>query len=114
MHELQMTSQDSSWIDVQFLKEATEQLIELRRVLKYTYVYAFYLTDTNAKTLFEHNQAMLESHTERLSELCEIPLAKAAENRAEVINDTLLIFFIFILFFFIFKLFFLISTPHCF
>ena len=91
MHELQMTSHDSSWIDVQFLKEATEQLIELRRVLKYTvsflftiqcytstvtllysltkrqYAYAFYLTDTTAKDLFEYNQAMLESHTEKLA-----------------------------------------------
>ena len=86
MHELQMTSHDSSWIDVQFLKEATEQLIELRRVLKYTYAYAFYLTDTTAKDLFEYNQAMLESHTEKLAELCETPLAKV--DRTEVINFT--------------------------
>jgi len=28
----------SPWIDVQFLKNAMEQLIECRRVLKYTYV----------------------------------------------------------------------------
>jgi ariadne-1 len=30
-------SEKSSWMDVQFLKQAAEQVIECRRVLKYTY-----------------------------------------------------------------------------
>ena len=34
---------NTTWIDVQFLKTATEQLIECRRVLKYTYTYAYYM-----------------------------------------------------------------------
>ena len=34
----QQETQKSSWIDVQFLKQATEQVIDCRRVLKFTYV----------------------------------------------------------------------------
>ena len=74
------------WMDVQFIQKATEQLIECREVLKYTYAFAYYLPPGPKKDLFEYNQAMLESHTERLSELSETPLEKM--NRAEVIDFT--------------------------
>ncbi|CAM9608643.1 unnamed protein product [Heterosigma akashiwo] len=40
MVELQEASAGSTWIDVQFLKSATDQLIECRRALKYTYARA--------------------------------------------------------------------------
>lgn len=33
-----------TWSDVEFLKTANEQLVECRRVLKFTYVFAYYLT----------------------------------------------------------------------
>ena len=57
----------SSWIDVEFLKQANEQIIECRRVLKYTYVLGFFLEDNTAvKHLFEHQQEMLEKNTEQL------------------------------------------------
>jgi ariadne-1 len=74
------------WIDVQFIMEAVEQLIECRRVLKYTYAYAFQLPDGPRKTLFEHNQMMLESNTEKLSELSEKDVE--AIDRASLINYT--------------------------
>ena len=74
------------WMDVQFIQKATEQLIECRVVLKYTYAFAFYLPPSPQKDLFEYNQAMLESHTERLSELSETPIEKL--NRPEVIDFT--------------------------
>lgn len=35
----------SSWIDVQFLQQAAEQVIDCRRVLKYTYVLGYFLED---------------------------------------------------------------------
>ena len=60
-------AQKSSWIDVEFLKQANEQLIECRRVLKYTYVLGYFLDDNTAvKQLFEHQQEMLEKNTETL------------------------------------------------
>jgi ariadne-1 len=64
--------------DTQFLKEATEQLLDDRRVLKWSYVYGFYLDKSNNKerNLFEYLQEDLEKHTNKLSELYEIPLTK--------------------------------------
>lgn len=65
-------SLQSSWIDVQFLHQATELVIECRRLLKYTYVLGYFLQDKTAeKQLFEHHQEMLEKNTERLQECTE-------------------------------------------
>lgn len=87
---LQESSDDARWSDVEFLKTANEQLVECRRVLKYTYVYAYYLTaDSNQamrKERFEHHQEMLERFTENLSELSEKPLAEM--DRTDVVNQT--------------------------
>jgi hypothetical protein len=41
---LQESRDYSTWTDVEFLKVANEQLVECRRVLKYTYTFAYYLT----------------------------------------------------------------------
>ncbi|GMI33680.1 hypothetical protein TrCOL_g737 [Triparma columacea] len=87
MVQLQDGNSDTSWIDVQFLKTATEQLIECRRVLKYTYTFAYYLEDKDGiKERFEHHQEMLEKFTERLSELSEMDLEKM--DRTDVVNMT--------------------------
>jgi len=84
---LQESTANSTWIDVQFLKTAVEQLIECRKVLKYTYTYAYYLPNVaRIKDRFEYHQEMLEKFTENLSELSEQPLADM--NRTEVINVT--------------------------
>mmetsp|Transcript_22414 Transcript_22414/g.66451 ORF Transcript_22414/g.66451 Transcript_22414/m.66451 type:complete len:497 (-) Transcript_22414:348-1838(-) len=104
---LQEQSSDSTWTDVEFLKTANEQLVECRRVLKYTYSFAFYLTepagvskymsDASAsagtgsqkamrRERFEHHQEMLERFTESLSELSEKPLSEM--DRTEVVNVT--------------------------
>lgn len=75
------------WAEVAFLEAATEALLECRRVLKYTYVYGFYLTrEGPEKTLFEHLQEQLERSTEHLAELTEAPLDKM--DRGEVVNFT--------------------------
>ncbi|DAZ92674.1 TPA: hypothetical protein N0F65_000444 [Lagenidium giganteum] len=86
MIALQSSHCDSSWIDVQFLNAATEQLIECRRVLKYTYVFGYYLPQGKEKNLFEYLQENLEKNTEHLTGLSEQPLEKM--NRSEIINYT--------------------------
>jgi membrane protein YqaA with SNARE-associated domain len=51
------------------------QVIDCRRVLKYTYVLGFFLRDHSPeKQLFEHHQEMLEKNTERLQEYTELTL----------------------------------------
>ena len=54
-------------------------------MLKYTYVFAYYLDDGPEKTLFEYLQQQLESSTEHLSELSELPPLEKVD-RAQVVN----------------------------
>lgn len=56
---------------IALIMDATENLIECRRVLKYTYVKAFYIKDQKEKNLFEFLQGELETATEELSHLLE-------------------------------------------
>lgn len=77
---------NNNWIDVQFIMDTVEQLIECRRVLKYTYAYAYSMEDGPRKTLFEYNQGMLENNTEKLSELSEMKEDKA--DRTQTVNYT--------------------------
>jgi ariadne-1 len=82
-------SLDARWSDVEFLKTANEQLVECRRVLKYTYVFAFYMDGPEhcmQLERFEHHQEMLERFTENLSELSEKPLLEM--DRTDVVNQT--------------------------
>lgn len=66
-----------------------EQLIECRRVLKYTYVFGYYLQEgTSRKTLFEHHQENLEKFTEHLSELSELKIEDLKDKRSDVVNYT--------------------------
>lgn len=82
-----LTTGPTGWIDVQFLKQAAEQVIDCRRVLKYTYVLGYFLTDnTPEKQLFEYHQEMLEKHTEVLHEFTEKPFEQI--DRAMVVNET--------------------------
>jgi ariadne-1 len=85
---LQESSDDARWSDVEFLKQANEMIVECRRVLKYTYVFAYYL-DTQQKMQrerFEHHQEMLERFTENLQELSEKPLAEM--DRTNIVNQS--------------------------
>jgi ariadne-1 len=62
----------STWIDVQFLKHAAEQVIDCRRVLKYSYALGYFLENESLeKQLFEHHQELLEKNTEKLHEYTE-------------------------------------------
>lgn len=72
---------------MEFLKGANEQLVECRRVLKYTYVFAFYL-DPNAmaRERFEYHQEMLERFTETLQGETEKPVTEMC--RQTIVNQT--------------------------
>lgn len=85
---LQEQNDDAKWTDVEFLKNANEQLVECRRVLKYTFVFAYYLDPRQnmQRERFEHHQEMLERFTENLSELSEKPLTEM--DRTQVVNQT--------------------------
>jgi len=80
-------SQTSKWQNVQFLRKSTLQVLECRRVLKYTYVYGYFCMDARERELFEFLQEELEKATERLSELSEQPLEML--NRQEVVDFTM-------------------------
>jgi len=75
----------NSWIDAQFIKTATDTLMEARRMLKFTYVYGFYLPDHVNRDIFEYLQADLEASVERLSGLLE---AKGEKEKLLIINTT--------------------------
>ena len=85
---LQESNNNARWSDVEFLRTANEQLVECRRVLKYTYVFGYYFATqaTMQRERFEYHQEMLERFTENLSELSEKPLDRM--NRTEVVNQT--------------------------
>jgi len=77
MEEMQITS-DLTWIEVQFMKKAVDEVEKCRMTLKWTYAMAYYLDKGNEKELFEDNQRDLEKAVEDLSELLESPIE--AEN----------------------------------
>jgi len=89
MEEMQITSA-LTWIEVQFMKKAVEEVDKCRTTLKWTYSMAYYLAKGNEKDLFEDNQRDLEKAVEDLSELLESPIE--ADNiptlRQQVTNKT--------------------------
>lgn len=59
-------------IECQFLYDALAQVRVCRRVLKWTYVYGYYLDEVGPeKNLFEYLQKNLEEKTDRLHEMIE-------------------------------------------
>ena len=89
MEEMQISS-DMTWIEVQFMKKAVDEVSKCRMTLKWTYAMAYYLAEGNAKALFEDNQSDLEHAVEQLTELVEQPIEAEAIPRLkeEVINKT--------------------------
>lgn len=76
--------------DTDFLAAANERLVTARRMLKWTYCYAYYLPDEEQegmishKGLFQNHQERLERFTEQLSEISEHALTYA--DRAKIVN----------------------------
>jgi len=76
-------------LSIAYLKDAHDQLVECRRILKYTFSFAFLNIDVSndvEKRAFEYHQGMLERFTENLSELCENKFKRMAQK--DVINLT--------------------------
>jgi ariadne-1 len=86
--ELQLYADpESARFGVDFIGESARQLIECRRVLKYTYVYAYYLPEnTTHKIIFEDMQAQLQNATEHLSDCLQH--FNGLENRSHLVNMT--------------------------
>ncbi|XP_065175109.1 E3 ubiquitin-protein ligase ARIH1-like [Sycon ciliatum] len=59
------------WIDSQFLVQAVDVLSRCRAVLKYSYVFAYYLEKNNQAQIFLDNQKDFEMATEALSGFLE-------------------------------------------
>lgn len=94
LEEIKKTEQERKHsvdkIDFEFwdkLKQALRQLVECRRVLKYTYVVAYFLDDDHlCRDLFQDQQARLEAFTEKLSSITEQDYAKI--DRIELADVT--------------------------
>ncbi|KIJ60072.1 hypothetical protein HYDPIDRAFT_117794 [Hydnomerulius pinastri MD-312] len=87
MEEMQITS-DLTWIEVQFMKKAVDEVEKCRMTLKWTYAMAYYLEKGNEKELFEDNQRDLEKAVEDLSELLESPIdAEAISTLRQKVTD---------------------------
>ena len=60
--------------ELEFLEEAINEVVRCRQVLKYTYVYGYYLNNPKEQSLFEFLQENLEKNCDTLHELIEKPL----------------------------------------
>ena len=57
--------------ELQFLKNAAEEMVNIRRVLKNSYVYGYFLEEKTEKELFENLQGQLEDNCDHLHQLLE-------------------------------------------
>ncbi|WJX41920.1 putative E3 ubiquitin-protein ligase ari7 [Trifolium repens] len=74
---------------LKFITEAWLQIVECRRVLKWTYAYGYYLPDNEhaKKQFFEYLQGEAESGLERLHQCAEKELQVFLEAPSEEFND---------------------------
>lgn len=77
-----------SWIEVQYLEEASRALQQCRQTLKWTYAFAYYLARNNMTEIFEDNQKDLEMAVENLSEMFEKPTDQLAALKVEMMDKT--------------------------
>lgn len=77
-----------SWIEVQFLENASHALQLCRQTLKWTYAFAYYLERNNQTEIFEDNQKDLEMAVENLSEMFEKPTEQLSELKVDMMDKT--------------------------
>ncbi|KAF7846522.1 hypothetical protein BT93_L4202 [Corymbia citriodora subsp. variegata] len=87
MTQLQSSS-GMSWIEVQFLDNASQALQQCRQTLKWTYAFAYYLARNNLTEIFEDNQKDLEMAVENLSEMFEKSTDQLAALKVEMMDKT--------------------------
>jgi len=81
----ELSEKGMSWIDVQFIENSTKTLMETRRMLKFSYIYGYYLPSHVNRDIFEYLQADLEAGVERLSALLE---ATGEKDKFTILNAT--------------------------
>ena len=64
--QLLMFLQELPALETKFIMDALEALIISKRTLKNTYIFGYYMKDSNNKKLFEYSQGILEYYTENL------------------------------------------------
>lgn len=81
-----VTNSKGTWIDWQYLLDATELLRKCRYTLQYTYPYAYYMESGMRKDLFEYQQAKLQVEVENLSWKIQndVPNRGELENQMDV------------------------------
>ena len=72
----------------EFLLQAVRVVIECRRILRWTYVHAYYIDSGAERTLFEYRQGELENMTEKLNKLTEGDIEQLSAARMQVLNTT--------------------------
>lgn len=82
------SSSGMSWIEVQYLEQASQALQQCRQTLKWTYAFAYYLARNNQTEIFEDNQKDLEMAVENLSEMFEKPTDQLAGLKVEMLDKT--------------------------
>jgi ariadne-1 len=87
MQQLQNTT-GMSWIEVQFMDQASQALQQCRQVLKWTYAFAYYLARNNLTEIFEDNQKDLEMAVENLSEMFEKPIDQLQTLKGDMLDKT--------------------------
>lgn len=85
MVQLQSSS-NMSWIEVQFLEQASQALQQCRQTLKWTYAFAYFLARNNLTHIFEDNQRDLELAVENLSEMFEKPTDQLAGLKVDMLD----------------------------
>ena len=74
----------------EILAQTTDVLLEARRTLKYTYIYAYHLDKDKRRVeldLFECHQQDLENHTERLSRLQSDACQRVIKDQLQLCNE---------------------------
>lgn len=71
---------------VQFLLDAVEVVIESRRVLAWTYVHAYSLTEAKEQRLFEFQQSELEKYCEKLNQMTEGSTEDLEKGKMHVVD----------------------------
>ncbi|KAG5669739.1 hypothetical protein PVAND_000033 [Polypedilum vanderplanki] len=78
----------SDWLTDEFLKEAATVLYLNRRVLMFSYVFAYYINASNQKSILEQNLENLRAATEDLSGILERDVTeKRIEVMAQAVKD---------------------------
>lgn len=68
------TKKNQSHSELVFFDEAIETVVDCHRILKNTYIFSYYMKRTNniKCKLYEHNQSILSSQSDKLHELLEL------------------------------------------